>query len=157
MTMTGSKTQPGGSAIEIAHAESDADIASTFDVMHQVRPHLVRGDYVARMRQLMASDGLRLLALRDGGVVRAVGTYRLMDMLYRGKLMYVDDLVTDETVRSRGYGSRMIGRLREEARALGCREIQLISRTIREQAHRFYFREGFGIECFHFRLPLDRD
>ena len=68
----------------------------------------------------------------------------------------VGDLVTDETVRSRGYGSRMIERFREEARTLGCNEIQLISRTIREQAHRFYFREGFGIECFHFRLPLDR-
>lgn len=144
------------SDLPIQHAETDADIAATFDVMHQLRPHLERDAYVARVRRLMASDGLRVLALRDGGVVRAVGTYRMMDMLYRGKLMYVDDLVTDETVRSRGYGSRMIERLREEARASGCNEIQLISRTVREQAHRFYFREGFGIECFHFRLPLDR-
>jgi GNAT superfamily N-acetyltransferase len=143
-------------AIEIAHAEADADIAATFDVMHQLRPHLARETYVARMRQLMASDGLRLLALRDDGTVRAVATWRLMDMLYCGRLMYVDDLVTDASVRSRGYGTRLIARLREEARALGCHEVQLISRTTREQAHRFYFREGFGIECFHFRLPLDR-
>lgn len=143
-------------SIEVAHAETDADIAATFDVMHQLRPHLERDGYVARVRQLMASDGLRLLALRDGGVVRAVGTYRLMDMLYRGRLMYVDDLVTDETVRSRGYGARLVERLREEAKALGCNEIQLISRTTREGAHRFYFRQGFGIECFHFRLPLDQ-
>lgn len=142
--------------IDITLAESDDDIAATFDVMHQLRPHLERDGYVARVRELMAGDGLRVLALRDDGVVRAVGTYRLMDMLYRGKLMYIDDLVTDETVRSRGYGSRMIERFREEALALGCNEIQLISRTLREQAHRFYFREGFGIECFHFRLPLDR-
>jgi GNAT superfamily N-acetyltransferase len=141
--------------IDIAHAETDADIAATFDVMHQLRPHLERDAYLARMRELMASDGLRLLALRDEGVVRAAGTWRLMDMLYRGKLMYVDDLVTDDRVRSHGYGSRMIARLREEAKANGCREIQLISRTIRERAHRFYFREGFGIECFHFRLPLE--
>lgn len=143
-------------SIEVAHAETDADIAATFDVMHQLRPHLERDGYVARVRQLMASDGLRLLALRDGGVVRAVATYRLMDMLYRGRLMYVDDLVTDETVRSRGYGARLVERLREEAKALGCNEIQLISRTTREGAHRFYFRQGFGIECFHFRLPLDQ-
>lgn len=34
-----------------------------------------------------------------------------MDMLYRGKLMYIDDLVADETVRSRGYGSRFHFRL----------------------------------------------
>ena len=37
--------------IDIAHAESDPDIAATFEVMHQLRPHLVRGDYVARMRR----------------------------------------------------------------------------------------------------------
>ena len=90
--------------IDIAHAETGAEIGATFDVMHQLRPHLERDAYVARMRELMAGDGLRVLALRDDGVVRAVGTYRLMDMLYCGKLMYVDDLVTDETVRSRGAG-----------------------------------------------------
>lgn len=143
-------------AIDINHAESDGDIAATFDVMHQLRPHLARDAYVARMRELMAGEGLRLLALRDDGVVRAVATWRLMDMLYCGRLMYVDDLVTDATVRSRGHGARLIARLREEALGQGCHEIQLISRTTREQAHRFYFREGFGIECFHFRLPLDR-
>lgn len=143
-------------AIEIAHADSDAGIAATFDVMHQLRPHLERDTYVARMRELMSTEGLRLLALRDDGVVRAVATWRLMDMLYCGRLVYVDDLVTDGTARSRGYGSRLVARLREEAVALGCSEVQLISRTIREQAHRFYFREGFGIECFHFRLPLGR-
>ena len=141
--------------IELFHAETDAAIASTFEVMHQLRTHLVASDYVAQVRALMESDGLRVLALSDEGVVRAVASYRVMNMLYCGRLMYVDDLVTDERVRSRGYGSQLVARMREEARALGCSEIQLISRVTREQAHRFYFREGFGIECFHFRTRLD--
>lgn len=140
--------------IELFHAETDAAIASTFEVMHQLRPHLVASDYVAQVRALMESDGLRVLALSDEGVVRAVASYRVMNMLYCGRLMYVDDLVTDERVRSRGYGSQLVARMREEARALGCSEIQLISRVTREQAHRFYFREGFGIECFHFRTQV---
>ena len=140
--------------IEILLAESDHEIASTFDVMQQLRPHLLREDYVATMRALRASDGLRLLALRDGGVVRAVATWRLMNMLYCGRLLYVDDLVTDEGARSRGYGSRLMARLKEEAQAHGCSEIQLISHVKREGAHRFYFREGLGIQCFHFRVEL---
>ena len=69
-------------------------------------------------------------------------------------LLYVDDLVTDENTRSRGYGAQLIDRLKAEGRALGCNEIQLISNVKREGAHRFYFREGFGIECFHFRASL---
>ena len=76
-------------------------------------------------------------------------------MLYCGRVLYVDDLVTDEGARSRGYGSRLIARLQDEAHAHGCSEIQLISNVKREAAHRFYFREGFGIECFHFRAELE--
>jgi len=140
--------------IEILLARSDAEIAATFDVMHQLRPHLQRDDYVATMRALQASDGLQLFALRDQGVVRAVAAWRLMNMLYCGRVLYVDDLVTDEGTRSRGYGACVIARLKEEARAHGCSEIQLISNVKREAAHRFYFREGFGIECFHFRAGL---
>ena|SRR5688572_3290491 len=137
-----------------SHSESDEQIAATFDVMRQLRPHLVREGYVADVRALMASDGFRLAALTDAGEVRAVAGYRYMRMLYCGHLLYVDDLVADERVRSRGYGSRLLDWLKSEARRNGCSELQLISRVTREQAHRFYFREGLGIECFQFRVRL---
>jgi len=135
-------------------ASSDEQIAATFDVMKQLRPHLDRDEYVATVRALQASDGFRLVALIDDGVIRAVAGYRYMRMLYCGRLLYVDDLVVDERVRSQGYGSRILDWLKDEARREGCAELQLISRTVREQAHRFYFREGLGIECFHFRIRL---
>jgi GNAT superfamily N-acetyltransferase len=139
---------------DIAHAETDDQIAATFEVMQQLRPQLEKTRYVPMIRSLMASDGLKLLVLSEENVVRAVASYRVMNMLYCGSLIYIDDLVADERVRSRGYGAKLIARLKEIGRSLGCSEIQLISRVIWEQAHRFYFREGFGIECFHFRTRL---
>jgi GNAT superfamily N-acetyltransferase len=139
----------------VAHAQTDEEIAATYEVMRQLRPDLVVDRYVAQIRSLMNSEDLRLLAVIDEGTVRGVAAYRFMQMLYCGRLLYLDDLVVDERVRSRGYGARLLDRLREEGRAQGCSEIQLISRVTREQAHRFYFREGFGIECFHFRTRLD--
>ena len=138
----------------IHDAESDDEIAATFDVMRQLRSHLSPERYVPQVRDLMASDGYRLAFLTDDGVVRAVAGYRLMNMLYCGRLLYVDDLVTDERVRSRGYGARLLDWLKKEGRRQGCAELQLISRVTREQAHRFYFREGLGIECFQFRTAL---
>lgn len=138
----------------IEHAETDEQIAATFYVMRQLRPHLTREEYVPRVRALAASDGFRLAALSDGGEVRAVAGYRLMNMLYCGRILYLDDLVVDEGARSGGYGKRLLDWLKEEGRREGCAELQLISRVIREQAHRFYFREGLGIECFHFRTRL---
>ncbi len=142
-------------SVTILHAETDEQILATFDVMRQLRPQMERDGYVALIRELMASDGLKMLALVDAGAVRAAATYRLMNMLYCGRLLYVDDLVADERVRSRGYGAQLVDRLKDEARRNSCSEVQLISRVIREQAHRFYFREGFGIECFHFRAKVD--
>jgi GNAT superfamily N-acetyltransferase len=140
--------------IQLFHADTDEQIAVTFDVMQQLRPHLQRPEFVPLIRSLMASDELRLLALADNGVIRAVASYRVMTMLYCGRMLYIDDLVSDEQSRSQGYGAQLIARLKDEARALGCNELQLISRVTREQAHRFYFREGFGIECFQFRAKL---
>ena len=141
-------------AVDFLLAQSDEEIASTFDVMSQLRPQLQRDQYVSTIRELRASDGLQLIALRDDGQVCAVATYRVMNMLYCGRLLYVDDLVTDERARSRGHGARLLSRLKEAGRALGCNQIQLISHVTREGAHRFYFREGLGIECFHFRANL---
>jgi GNAT superfamily N-acetyltransferase len=138
----------------IQKAETDEQIAATFDVMRQLRPHLAREEYVPTVRAMMASDGFRLAAAVDDGQVRAVAGYRIMTMLYCGRLLYLDDLVSDEQARSRGYGKALLAWLKEEGRREGCTELQLISRTTREGAHRFYFREGFGIECFQFRTKL---
>ena len=139
----------------VFHVDTDEKIADTFDVMQQLRPDIKRHEYVPLIRSLMASDQLRLIALEDGGGIKAVAAYRIMTMLYCGRMLYIDDLVCDEAVRSQGYGARLIDALKHEARAQACSEIQLISRVQREKAHRFYFREGFGIECFHFRVRIE--
>lgn len=138
----------------IIRPETDDEILSTYDVMAQLRPHLQRDDYVRTIRAMAETDGYRLAAVEDGGEVRAVAGYRFMHMLYCGKLLYVDDLVSDERARSRGYGKQLLDWLKDEGRRNGCSELQLISRVTREQAHRFYFREGLGIECFEFRVKL---
>ena len=135
-------------------AETDEQIAATYDVMQQLRPDIPRDQYLARVRALMQSDGFRLAALTDDGEVRAVAGYRVMSMLCCGTILYVDDLVTDERVRSRGYGKQMLDWLKDEGLRLGCNDLQLISRVTREEAHRFYFREGLSIMCFHFRAEL---
>ena len=140
--------------MNISTAETDQDIAATFDVMHQLRPDLARVDYVPLVRELMESDGFRIAFLREDGAVRAVAGFRIMRLLYCGSILYVDDLVTDDGVRSRGHGKALLDWLKAEGRRVGCSEIQLISRVTREQAHRFYFREGLAIECFHFRSKL---
>ena len=140
--------------VNIIRIESDDEILSTFDVMLQLRPHLRADDYLPTVRRMMKSDGYRLAAASDGRTVTAVAGYRLMEMLYCGRLLYVDDLVSDETARSAGYGHALIEWLKNEARANGCAELHLDSGVQRKDAHRFYFRERFTITGYHFTTPL---
>lgn len=140
--------------VTVDRIESDEDILSTSEVMRQLRPHIAPNDYLPRVRRMMDSQGFRLAAVRDNGVVRAVAGYRYMEMLYCGHILYVDDLITDERGRSKGYGKRLLDWLREEARAKKCDELHLDSGVQREHAHRFYFRENLTITAYHFRVKL---
>jgi GNAT superfamily N-acetyltransferase len=137
--------------IEIA--TTDDAIARCFPVMQQLRPHLVAADFVAQIRR-MQGDGFHLAALEDGGVVRAVAGYRFYEKLVSGKNLYVDDLVTDPTQRSRGHGRALLAWLTAEARTHGCVQLELDSGVQRFDAHRFYFRERLHISSYHFVVAL---
>jgi GNAT superfamily N-acetyltransferase len=103
---------------------------------------------------MMQTDGYLQAAVFEGHIVVAVAGYRFMEMLYAGKTLYVDDLNTDDTRRSRGHGKMLMDWLKNEAKSRGCVQLQLDSGVQREQTHRFYFREGLTINCYHFRIDL---
>lgn len=141
--------------MRIALAETDADLARCFAVMQQLRPHLVADEFVARIRR-MQSEGYHLAFLEDEtAAIRAVGGYRIYEKLVSGKHLYVDDLITDTTQRSRGHGRALLAWLRDQARAQGCVQLELDSGVQRFDAHRFYFRERLHISAYHFVVSLN--
>jgi GNAT superfamily N-acetyltransferase len=140
--------------LAISEMHSDEEILATSEVMRQLRPHIPANQYLGTVRRMMSSDGYRLGAVREAGIVRAVAGYRFMEMLYCGRILYVDDLITDEHGRSRGHGRQLIEWLKAEARTQRCGELHLDSGVQREHAHRFYFREGLTVTAFHFRTKV---
>jgi lysophospholipase L1-like esterase len=142
-------------AAAIRVAESDREIDDCFRVMAQLRPRLERGAFVARVRRQMA-QGYRLASLRLGGAVHAVAGYRVGENLACGRFLYVDDLVTEESQRSRGCGRALLAWLADEARRLDCAQLHLDSGVQRLDAHRFYLREGLDRVSHHFARPVGR-
>jgi GNAT superfamily N-acetyltransferase len=138
----------------VARIESDEEILSTREVMLQLRPHIAPDDFLPLVRRLMRDERYRLAAAIQDGVVRAVAGYRIFETLYCTKLLSLDDLVTDERSRSGGHGHELMEWLKEEGRREGCTQIHLVSRVHRVDAHRFYFRERFGIHAFFFVTDL---
>ncbi len=133
---------------------TDEEILAARGVMRQLRPQIPEEAYLETVRRMMKTDGYLQAAVFEGDTVVAVAGYRFMEMLFSGKTLYVDDLNTDETRRSRGHGRLLMDWLKREARDRRCAQLQLDSGVQREQTHRFYFREGLTINCYHFRIDL---
>jgi GNAT superfamily N-acetyltransferase len=141
--------------LEITVAHSDEDIGRCLPVMKQLRPHLSgsESEFVDRIR-LQMSLGFRLAFLAEGGEVRAVAGFRTVENLSRGRMLYVDDLVTDEAHRSSGHGAKMLLWLADRAREDGCSELHLDSGVQRVDAHRFYLAHGMVISAHHFQMKV---
>lgn len=123
------------------------------EVVHrQLRPDLPR-DYAGRLGVVFANGGRMVVAV-EGEAVRAVALWRLIENTYEGRRLYVDDLVTDEAQRSRGFGKILLDWLQAHAQQLGCDVITLDSGVQRAGAHKFYFREGMHIPSFCFRKVI---
>lgn len=135
-------------------ATTDEQIARACHVMRQLRPHLDADRFVNQVRRQQAS-GYELVVLEADGAVQAVAGFRVLEQLVRGRVLYVDDLVTDADARSRGYGDALIDWLVVHARAAGCTALELDSGVQRHGAHRFYLRKRMDITAYHFVLPLE--
>jgi GNAT superfamily N-acetyltransferase len=141
-------------AVDIRMLSDEAALRAAWPVVRQLRPQLDEDRFVAQaLRQFAA--GYHATALYDDGVPRAYAGWRVQEFLVHGLHLYVDDLVTDETVRGRGHGKALLDCLKAEARCRGCSRLQLDSGTHRKDAHAFYLREGLRIESFHFGVALD--
>ena len=135
-------------------AISDTEILNCFDTVAELRPHLKKDQFLATVRE-MEKGGYQLLYIEDDSAVVAVAGFRIARNLHMGKHLYVDDLVTAESQRSKGYGETLVRWLRELAIKEGCTYLHLDSGTHRGRAHKFYFEQGFTIASYHFSEELN--
>jgi GNAT superfamily N-acetyltransferase len=133
---------------------TDEEIASTFEVMRQLRTHLTAELYLEMVRRQMKTNNYHVAALVEDGAVKCLAGYRVGECLSWGKFLYVDDLITDGDARSQNCGGRMMAWLANEARRQGCAQLHLDSGVQRHGAHRFYLRERMDITAYHFQMDV---
>jgi len=137
----------------ISIAQTEDELRECFPVMHQLRPHLGENEFIERV-QNQAQYSYKVAYLKDETQVVAVTGYRISHGLAWGKFLYVDDLVTDENQRSKGYGKQMLDWLTEQAKQQNCDQLHLDSGMQRKDAHRFYDRENMTRAGYHFSIEL---
>lgn len=118
---------------------TDEELTSAYPLMRVLRDRIRPETFIAEIRR-QQRDGYELIGGFDTGRLVTLAGIRRSHTLSRGEHLFVDDLVTDEAARGKGYGRAMIDWLGERARAEGIPRIYLDSRNT---ARGFYERIGF--------------
>jgi GNAT superfamily N-acetyltransferase len=134
--------------------ESEEDALASFPIMKVLRPHLEINQFqeqLSRQRQ----QGYRLAALVDDNEeISALAGFRFAEFMAWGKVLYLDDLITDPAKLKNGYAGALLDWLEEEGKRNGCEAIHLDSGYSRNDAHRLYLKKGWEITSHHFSKDL---
>lgn len=132
--------------MDVQELATDEEIEAAFPLMRQLRDRVRKETFLAEVRR-QQTQGYRLLAGFEGGRLVALAGIRPGHTLARGPHIFVDDLVTDETVQGAGHGRSLLRRIGQLARAEGFPRVYLDSRAT---AKGFYEALGFA---FHTSIP----
>ncbi|MFE9256712.1 GNAT family N-acetyltransferase [Streptomyces sp. NPDC006879] len=122
-------------------------------LIRALRPELTEAGF-ARLATEGHEQGLVFTAAYDPqGHCAGVAGHRVLSTS-RGRILFVDDLVTDPTLRSIGLGGQLLEALRQRAQEADCVRIELDSGVTNQRAHRFYHRHRLAISALHFTLDV---
>ena len=135
-------------------ATSAEEIRSCYKIMHQLRPHLTEEQGFVSQVERQMKEGYFLAYVQNAEGIKALAGFRFLEFLAWGKVLYIDDLITDAAVRKGGHAGKLLQWLIEQARNEGCDQVHLDSGPQRHDAHRLYLNQGFKIIGHHFALEL---
>lgn len=100
-------------------------------------------------------DGDLAVAVEEGEVLGFISLHFIPQLGLAGSFARISYLCVDETVRGRGVGGRLETYCEQRARERGCDRIELHCHSRREQAHRFYRRQGYEESPQYLMKKLD--
>jgi GNAT superfamily N-acetyltransferase len=140
---------------EVRELTTDDEFVEAFPVMNELRTDLMNVEEYRKTLDAMRTGGYRLFAAVDGDRYVALAGVAIRTNFYYGRFLYVYDLITSESERSKGHGKLLLDHLEQLARADGCQTIALSSGVQRKDAHRFYEEKmGYDRPSYVFKKEL---
>lgn len=97
-----------------------------------------------RLSEIAAHPDHALFVAEAGGRLAAWLQVSLPRIFESPRQAEIAGLVVDEEERGRGIGRALLAEAERWARERGCAALRVRSSVVRERAHGFYRREGFG-------------
>ena len=146
-------------AIDLATAADVPDLIALYRQLDQggtPAPPITLERALKTWRAIAANPNHKILVARLGGRVVGCSDIVIVQNLRHGRpYAILENVVVDEKHRSLGIGRALTERAVAIAREAGCYRVSLTSDRRREDAHRFYEREGFAFTHRGYRKLLD--
>jgi ribosomal protein S18 acetylase RimI-like enzyme len=151
----------GDSAVVFRDAVRD-DLASVVGLIHadslsrDLEAGADEGGPLRAFEAIEADAHNRLIvAERDGAVIGTMQLTLIPSLTLRGgRILQIENVRVESSLRSGGIGRQMIEWAIEQGREAGCALVQLSSNNERTRAHEFYRRLGFAQSHTGFKLRI---
>lgn len=139
---------------KIIELESESEFDAAFPIMVELRTDLSKATYRSYLVD-MRQEGYRLFALAREDKIVSLAGLSILTNFYYGRHVWVYDLVTAATERSKGHGEKLLSFIEDWARTEGCDAVALSSGLERSSAHRFYeSKAGYEKPSYVFKKDL---
>ena len=125
------------------------ELYTVYEVVKQLRENLSYDEFEDLIYDMRHME-YKMIGLFEKEQLITYAGVAVQTNLYHKRHLYIFDLVTDAAFRSRGYAKAMMEYLRDYAKMAACQNLVLSSGFQREDAHRFYEREGFEKKSYLF-------
>jgi len=129
------------------------ELESAYSVVVQLRNELSYQEFEDLIYDMRHME-YKMIGIFEKAELISYAGVAVQTNLYHKRHLYVFDLVTDIKYRGQGYGVMMLEYLSDYAKMGMCENIVLSSGFVREDAHRFYEKDGFVKKSFVFVKAL---
>ncbi|EDL66138.1 Acetyltransferase [Bacillus sp. SG-1] len=123
--------------MDIREAVTEQEWEEAYQLLSELRTDLSKEEFNLLLKDMRA-EGYRVFCLYDEGRVVSLVGIIIRTNFYAKRHLFVYDLVTSTSVRSKGYGRELLRYVEEWGRKHNCETVGLDSGLHRKDAHRFY-------------------
>ncbi|HPI41306.1 MAG TPA: GNAT family N-acetyltransferase [Pseudobdellovibrionaceae bacterium] len=142
--------------LSLVRANGQNDLERFYPVMKELRKDLSYQDFLSLYEKAHEADSYEVVGLEDQGKIIAVMGYRILYDFVHGKHLYIDDLVSTESQRSKGLGAKLLNYAEELAIKHSCKGMRLCTGIENEQGKKFYDRNGWNLRSVAYKKKLNK-
>jgi len=130
---------------------SEEDLRDAFSILKILRPHLSFDEFKSLYDIAHQHETYTLVGYKSNNVLSAVMGWRIIHDFVHGRHLYIDDLITLDTMRNKGIGATLLRHAEELALQHNCKSLRLCTGIENKDGMRFYEREGWQARAFAYK------